>query len=86
MFNPLAKLSEEMGELQQVIGKMLAYGTELNDPRNRERFYEEFADVRAAMEFIEKEMLLDETKIQQRVDQKVLKFRRLANEARDDGA
>jgi hypothetical protein len=52
----LSKLLEEMGELQQVAGKLIAIrgntdhwdGTDL-----RERFIEEMADVKAALEFFQ---------------------------------
>lgn len=53
--NGLAKLAEELGELQQVVGKMLAYGVGKHPdgtPSLIERFEEEAADVTAAMTFV----------------------------------
>lgn len=53
--NGLAKLAEELGELQQVVGKMMAYGTG-EHPDGTEsllaRFEEESADVAAALTFV----------------------------------
>ena len=53
--NGLAKLAEEMGELQQVIGKMMAYGTGKHPDGKGlliTRFEEEAADVTAALTFV----------------------------------
>lgn len=53
--NGLAKLSEELGELQQIVGKMMAYGTGQHPDGTvslLQRFEEEFADVAAAAEFV----------------------------------
>jgi NTP pyrophosphatase (non-canonical NTP hydrolase) len=53
--NGLAKLSEELGELQQVVGKMLAYGIgDHPDGKGNllERFEEEAAEVHAAINFV----------------------------------
>lgn len=51
----LAKLAEECGELQQVIGKLLAYPTgphpDGGDPLTR-RLEDEMADVAAAIDFL----------------------------------
>jgi hypothetical protein len=50
----LNKLVEEMGELLQVVGKMLAYGDGLHPDGTilMERFIEEAGDVSAALEFV----------------------------------
>lgn len=53
--NGLAKLTEELGELQQVVGKMMAYGTGAHPDGTEsllKRFEEESADVVAAMTFV----------------------------------
>lgn len=58
-----SKLLEEMGELQQVLGKLLGAGGEVNhwDGSNlRERLVEEIADLKAAITFFQSENLTDE--------------------------
>lgn len=53
--NGLAKLAEELGELQQVVGKMMAYGTGAHPDGTESmlaRFEEESADVTAALTFV----------------------------------
>jgi len=80
----LSKLVEEMGELNQVIGKMLQYpdlmcegqalhpdGTHL-----RSRLEEEMADVLCAARFVAEKMNLDITKIYQRQIAKEMLFKR----------
>lgn len=55
----IAKLIEETGELQQVLGKILAY-PENTHPQGdmRHRLIEELADVRASINFFVQENLL----------------------------
>lgn len=51
----LAKLSEELGELQQVIGKMLQYDNVPHPdggPPLRQRLCEEISDVTASIRFV----------------------------------
>lgn len=74
----LAKLLEESGELQQVIGKLVAYpdgahpdGTNLTD-----RLHDEIADVLAACSFvIESNKALDAGRIDTRFLRKLARFR-----------
>lgn len=75
----LAKLMEEMGELQQVLGKVMACtgpnaiywdGTSLVP-----RIQEEMADVRASIIFFCKANGLDKQFIHDRADEKLVKFR-----------
>lgn len=69
----VAKLIEECGELQQVLGKRLAMwdqdehwdGTNL-----RERMVEEMGDVIAAVWFVVDQFKLDSSAVLERVDQK----------------
>jgi NTP pyrophosphatase (non-canonical NTP hydrolase) len=80
--NGLSKLTEECGELQQVIGKLLQYpmlqtnadklhpdGTHL-----RSRLCDEIADVVAAIDFVIAKMQLDAGGIAERRRAKVNRF------------
>lgn len=79
--NGLSKLVEELGELQQVAGKMLAYGIECeNHPDGGsplvDRFAEESADVMAAIGFVVMKNLPDKEKsIYKRMDEKMKLFK-----------
>lgn len=70
-----AKLLEEMGELQQVLGKLIMIGglTRHWDGDLRPRLVEELADVQAALEFFVVHNLTTEERIQTgaRVDEKL---------------
>lgn len=80
----LGKLVEEMGELHQVLGKIIALrgeheqywdGTDLI-----ERLIEELGDVRAAMIFFSETNDISKRLIHQRADIKLEKFRYWHNE------
>jgi len=83
--NGLSKLTEESGELLQIVGKLLQYpklqlttddrllhpdGTNL-----RHRLQEEMADVIAALEFVANKLELDTEAIDKRACRKVELFR-----------
>jgi len=75
--NGLAKLAEELGELQQVVGKMLAYGTgDHPDGKGKllDRFEEEAADVMAAILFSVQTHGADQEKIAARAEKKFERF------------
>lgn len=76
--NGLAKLAEELGELQQVIGKKLAYYTTETHPDGgpplTQRLQEEMADVIAACYFVMRKLKLDDEKIHRRITKKVSQF------------
>lgn len=74
-----SKLIEEMGELQQVLGKLLGTGGEVHhwDGSNlRERLLEEAGDLLAAIHFFRFQNLSDEENIAiaQRMDHKLELF------------
>lgn len=74
-----SKLIEEMGELQQVLGKLLGTAGEVNhwDGTNlRERLIEEIADLRAALIFFTTVNLTanDSNDLEARVCDKLVKF------------
>ena len=76
--NGLAKLAEECGELLQVVGKVLAYGSGPHPdgtPSLAERLENEIADVTAAIELVAETHALDTQAISQRVDRKLALFR-----------
>jgi NTP pyrophosphatase (non-canonical NTP hydrolase) len=69
----VAKLIEECGELQQVLGKRLAYWTADKHPDGsdlRERMQEEMGDVLAAIWFVVDMLDLDADAIERRQDHK----------------
>lgn len=76
--NGLAKLAEELGELQQVVGKILAYGmNEHPDGKGalNKRFEEEAGDVLAAIRFVS--LVHDEidiSTVMKRMDDKLALF------------
>lgn len=77
--NGISKLVEESGELQQVLGKILAYG--LNDhPDGKgnllERFEEESADVMAAIIFVQGKLGADPAKVHARSLEKLSLYRK----------
>lgn len=76
--NGLAKLAEELGELQQVVGKILAYGmNEHPDGKGNlaERFTEEAGDVLAAIRFVTiVHQPVDIKKLMKRMDDKLALF------------
>lgn len=71
----LTKLIEETGELQQVVGKKLAYFDTDEHPDGKgslkERMEEEIADVMAIIEFVTIEFGLDEGRIHERSEKKL---------------
>jgi hypothetical protein len=73
----LSKLTEEMGEVQQVVGKLLGTGGERDhwDGSDLElRLQEELADLRAAIDFVIGECHLDKKAIQARENTKLALF------------
>jgi NTP pyrophosphatase (non-canonical NTP hydrolase) len=85
--NGLAKLTEESGELQQVIGKMLQYPELQTDVGNniikpyhpdgthlRTRLEEEMGDVFAAMVFVIRKLQLDQQTIETHSEYKLALF------------
>lgn len=77
VYNGLAKLAEELGELQQVVGKKLAYpcGPHPDGGGNLDaRMAEEMADVSAAMVMVANKLGLDRAQIAQRIDAKLALF------------
>lgn len=82
--NGLAKLAEELGELQAVVGKKIAYyHTDVHPDGNgslRERMQEEIADVMASCQFVAEEFGLDQELIQNRVDRKLTLYNTWKND------
>lgn len=75
--NGLSKLTEELGELGQVVGKMLAYGTAPHPdggPPLTQRFIEEAADVMAAITFVAGKHGLDFRLLEARMLKKIDQF------------
>lgn len=75
--NGLAKLSEETGELQQVIGKILAYGSGPHPDGTESllaKFEEEAADVLAALELVTKLLGANNDTILERAELKLKRF------------
>lgn len=78
--NGLSKLAEETGELQQVIGKALAYGLICDDhpdggkPLN-DRFVEEAGDVIAAICFVMLKHELSQDALNERAALKLAVFK-----------
>lgn len=75
--NGLAKLAEELGELQQVVGKMLAYGAGDHPDGGIEllnRFENESADVTAAMTFVAQQFGANGEAVKQRAATKLMRF------------
>ena len=67
----VAKLIEECGELQQILGKKLAYWYTDDHPDGKpihERIENEMGDVLAAITFVVGQLGLDEYRIQDRID------------------
>jgi len=83
--NGLSKLTEEAGEMLQIVGKLLQYpklqlttDDRLLHPDGsnlRHRLQEEMADVIAAMEFVSNKLQLDTEAIDKRACEKVERFR-----------
>ena len=78
--NGFSKLAEETGELQQVVGKVLAYGLECdNHPDGgkplTDRFLEESGDVIASIYFIVQKYNLNINAIDRRVSDKLIIFK-----------
>lgn len=74
----LAKLTEEIGELGQVVGKRLAYYTTNEHPDGGEplddRMVKEMGDVIAAIAFVTKKFGLSAEAIERRADKKLALF------------
>lgn len=80
----LAKLTEETGELQQVVGKLLQYpyhqtpgypGIHPDGTHLRTRLLDEMADVYAALDFVIEKLELDKQQIESRRNAKRILFR-----------
>lgn len=86
----LAKLAEEIGELQQVIGKIMGIGhvgQHWDGLNLTEKLVEEIADVRAAVQFFVMQNLHDRAaEIDSRFWAKFTQFRQYHCEAQDRGA
>lgn len=79
----LAKLAEELGELQQVVGKMLAYGAGEHPDGGKlliNRLEEEMADVCAAIDFVSITHKVNVNFVQERSLKKVEQFMRWHHE------
>lgn len=77
--NGLAKLAEELGELQQVVGKLLAYpnGTHPDGgPPLLERLEDEAADVTAALAFVSQTHGMNTDRVKRRAAVKLVRFQR----------
>lgn len=78
--NGLPKLCEELGELQQVCGKKLAYyHTDIHPDGKgslKARMEEEMADVLAATAFVSERFMLDQDAINKRAAEKLALFHR----------
>jgi hypothetical protein len=75
----LSKVSEEMGELGQVLGKLLGTGGVIShwDGSNlKDRLIEEIGDLSAALRFFVEENNLDADALGARHDQKLALFRK----------
>jgi NTP pyrophosphatase (non-canonical NTP hydrolase) len=73
----VAKLIEECGELQQVLGKRLAYWTTDEHPDGsnlRDRMQDEMGDVLAAIDFVIKHLNLDSWAVADRHARKLALF------------
>lgn len=78
--NGLSKLAEETGELQQVIGKALAYGLDCKDHPDGgkplvKRFIEESGDVIAAICFVMLKHGLSQDSLNERTASKLQTFK-----------
>jgi len=80
----LGKLSEECGEVVQVIGKIISNGTRHSEDGLKRKLEEEIADVLAAIAFVVDYNNLDSQFIDDRAANKVLKFMRWHNVETDD--
>lgn len=79
----LAKLSEELGELQQVVGKKLAYPDVQSHPDGTvldNRLEDEMADVLAAIKYVTEELGLDDLIIERRTQAKFAQYRKWRSE------
>lgn len=77
--NGLSKLTEEIGELGQVIGKVLAFGLYAHPDGTasmKRRLEEELADVEAALHFVREALDLDQAFTCQRASEKLELFRK----------
>lgn len=74
----IAKLIEECGELQQILGKKLAYYTTDEHPDGKgslnKRIEDELADVQAAIDLVVVNLNLDAKRVQQRRQKKYFQF------------
>ena len=76
----LAILSEEMGEAQQIIGKIIRHGYESKDPTikdsetNHSLLEKELGDVRAAIQLMVWARDVPEDAILRRIEQKLIKI------------
>jgi NTP pyrophosphatase (non-canonical NTP hydrolase) len=78
----LALLSEELGEVQQIIGKILRHGLESRNPlidgaeTNRQLLEREIGDVGAAVELLMAQQVVDEYRVDGSVLNKLAKVHR----------
>jgi NTP pyrophosphatase (non-canonical NTP hydrolase) len=74
----LTKLIEECGELIQIAAKRIAYHNSYEHPDGQgpmfERLENEISDVQAACRFVTQRMQLDEVRIAERTEAKLLRF------------
>jgi NTP pyrophosphatase (non-canonical NTP hydrolase) len=81
----LAKLIEELGELQQVVGKRLAYYTTDEHPDGagslQGRMADEMADVTAAMAFVSQQFGIDTERVKHRAARKLALFQQWHSES-----
>lgn len=83
MQNGMAKLTEECGEVQQIVGKLIQYphlqswGVELHPDGTHllTELTNELADVRAAAEFVSERLALSKSAIEARARRKLELFR-----------
>lgn len=74
----LALLSEEMGEVQQIIGKITRHGYESRNPlvtnslSNREKLAEELGDLEFAISLLKRAADIDSVAVEERVTYKGL--------------
>lgn len=75
----IALLVEEMGEVQQVLGKILRHGYESNwegGPTNRESLHLELGDVLVVLQMMAEAGDIHESSIEERIEVKMEKIKR----------
>lgn len=78
LIEEVGELQTELGQLQQILGKKLAYWHTDDRPDGngsiRQRIEDEMGDVRAAIMFVTEQLGLDRQRIHHRVDRKTALF------------